>query len=296
MDESQHQVREAIGAISTMACSQVVTWPAAPWSAQPTGQRPQVESMYPQGLHDHPHAELCISLAGSPVMYLGGERFEFQPPALALLSAGVVHSEAYSRANQGYSLMWLSFNRQTLFSHGVVFEPERGWRSTGRLATTGASVSRLREVANRPLESTDQFEQLRAIVLQVLSELYCEAVEAELRAGKAGQAEHVQQAVVQWVREYLDTHFSQPISVKSLAQLTGYTPNYLSTLFASHTGMPIHVYLTDQRMQRAMSMLRTSDDPVSQIAVAVGYRDPLYFSRAFRRHHNMSPTEARDSH
>ena len=47
------------------------------------------------------------------------------------------------------------------------------------------------------------------------------------------------------------------------------------------------------RMEKAEDLLKTSSDKVREIALEVGYKDPNYFNRAFKKRHNMTPEEFR---
>lgn len=67
----------------------------------------------------------------------------------------------------------------------------------------------------------------------------------------------------------------------------------VNSMFQQATGQPIRSYLTMRRLQRAWWWCRHTSEPMHLIARRVGYADPLYFSRAFRRFHGLSPTQAR---
>ncbi len=71
--------------------------------------------------------------------------------------------------------------------------------------------------------------------------------------------------------------------------------SYLSQLFKQETGQAPHQYLMQLRMDRAMTLLVSSNLTISQIVEAVGMVDPSYFSYAFKRHFGLSPSQARRS-
>jgi AraC-like DNA-binding protein len=95
------------------------------------------------------------------------------------------------------------------------------------------------------------------------------------------------------VTAYLQTHLSQAIRVADLADMVGLNRDYLGRLFRRATGMSIQAFLTRRRMEVALELCHESDLAIKQIAIGLGYRDPLYFSRAFRRFHGMCPLSAR---
>jgi AraC-like DNA-binding protein len=95
------------------------------------------------------------------------------------------------------------------------------------------------------------------------------------------------------VQTYLREHVASPVSVPALARLAGFSPSHLSARFRSLTGFSITEYVKRLRMARARQLLITSDHTVAEIAAAVGYPDPFYFSRQFSAVNGVSPREFR---
>jgi len=96
---------------------------------------------------------------------------------------------------------------------------------------------------------------------------------------------------------YLADRLDGSVPVPDLARLVGVSPSHLTALFRKATGGGVLAHHTALRMSRARQLLDTSNATIAEIAREVGYDDPLYFSRQFRRHHAMSPRDyrARDS-
>lgn len=92
---------------------------------------------------------------------------------------------------------------------------------------------------------------------------------------------------------YLEARVEGSIRVAELAALVGLSPSHLSALFRQATGSGPAAFHTSLRMARARSLLDTSPLSVAEVASAVGYADPLYFSRQFRRVHAVSPSAYR---
>ncbi|WP_049577446.1 AraC family transcriptional regulator [Streptomyces sp. SBT349] len=93
---------------------------------------------------------------------------------------------------------------------------------------------------------------------------------------------------------YLRDRLDAPVRVPELAALVGVSASYLSTLFRRATGGGVLAYHTALRMARARQLLDVTDATVREIARDIGYDDPFYFSRIFRRHHGVSPTTYRE--
>jgi len=75
--------------------------------------------------------------------------------------------------------------------------------------------------------------------------------------------------------------------------MAGLSESHYAALFRQATGYGVLAYQTRQRMGLARELLDTTHRTISSIAQQVGYPDPLYFSRQFRRIHAMSPSEYR---
>ena len=93
--------------------------------------------------------------------------------------------------------------------------------------------------------------------------------------------------------EHLRAASSTRVSVGELAGMAGLSESHYSALFRRATGYGVLEYQTRQRMGIARELLDTTARTIASIAQQVGYPDPLYFSRQFRRIHAMSPSEYR---
>lgn len=94
-------------------------------------------------------------------------------------------------------------------------------------------------------------------------------------------------------RAYLETHFAEPLTLDGLAARYGMSAQRFSYCFMRAHGVRPMSLLVALRLEHAVQLLRT-DMLVKEVARAVGYDDPLYFSRLFHRHYGFSPTAARE--
>jgi AraC family transcriptional regulator, arabinose operon regulatory protein len=95
---------------------------------------------------------------------------------------------------------------------------------------------------------------------------------------------------------YLEARVDGNIQVAELAAIVQMSASHLSALFREATGGGPGAFHTSLKMARARALLDTTTSTVTEIASAVGYSDPLYFSRHFRRVHGMSPSAYRAEH
>ena len=84
-----------------------------------------------------------------------------------------------------------------------------------------------------------------------------------------------------------------PLSVPELAKLVDMSRSHFAEVFRSQMGCPVLQYSIRLRMQHAAEMILDGKRKMNQIAKELGFRDPLYFSRQFRRVYGVAPTDYR---
>lgn len=98
---------------------------------------------------------------------------------------------------------------------------------------------------------------------------------------------------VQQAMDYIGDHLASELTVAHVAAEVGISPSRLSARFHETTGGGVAAYRIGLRMTRARQMLTSGSATVAEIGRALGYADPLYFSRRFRLSNGVSPTEFR---
>ncbi|MCC3373351.1 AraC family transcriptional regulator [Cohnella sp. REN36] len=91
-----------------------------------------------------------------------------------------------------------------------------------------------------------------------------------------------------WLHAQLD----RPVSIAQMARELGYHRTHLAKLFRRHRGMSPIRYLQKLRMERAALLLQEALS-VEEVAASVGYADPLYFSKSFKKWMGVTPTDYR---
>jgi AraC-like DNA-binding protein len=98
--------------------------------------------------------------------------------------------------------------------------------------------------------------------------------------------------VVAQVRDYLEAHYSENVSLAELSALTSRSPFHIAHTFKKAIGLPPHAYLESIRIARAREFLRAGMSVVDT-AVAIGYPDQSHFTHRFRRHTGFTPGQYR---
>jgi AraC-like DNA-binding protein len=93
------------------------------------------------------------------------------------------------------------------------------------------------------------------------------------------------------LKQYIDTHYDQPVGYCELQRITGLSKSHLCTAFRKAMGCPPMEYLQGVRLAHAKKLLSTRPEKtVSEVAYQVGFTSPNYFARVFRARLGVSPT------
>lgn len=92
---------------------------------------------------------------------------------------------------------------------------------------------------------------------------------------------------------YIEEHFAQDLTVATLCRQFGYSDTHLSRKFKEATGLSPMNYLEIYRLEEAHKMLRKQEYNVSEIASRCGFSDANYFTRRFKKHYGILPSQLR---
>ncbi len=99
---------------------------------------------------------------------------------------------------------------------------------------------------------------------------------------------------IELARQYMESHYSEPLSLNDIADYVELNPSYFSNLFKTETGINFSEYLLNIRMDKAKELLRDPKIRIYEIGNLVGYDDAVSFGRAFKKKWGISPKEYRN--
>lgn len=115
-----------------------------------------------------------------------------------------------------------------------------------------------------------------------------------LREVQAAAKKRVVSRHVSLCLDYIYNHLHEPIQVQALAELTGLSPSYLSSLFKSEMGQSISEYIMSKKMEAARNMLRYTDYSSAEISSVLNFSSQSHFIRAFKRYVGETPKRYRE--
>ena len=95
------------------------------------------------------------------------------------------------------------------------------------------------------------------------------------------------------VREHIDRHYAEPLTIEDLAHRAGLSSFHFIRAFRAAFDVTPHQYLRARRLDRAKELLVTTADPVTEICDQVGFQSLGSFSSLFRRCTGEPPAEFR---
>lgn len=132
-------------------------------------------------------------------------------------------------------------------------------------------------------------------LLRDLKSKLLDIVEAEISKRLHEKQQNISM-YAQQAKNYIDVYYAETITLEVIAEKLHISPVYLSVIFKSETGMNYSKYLASVRIEKSKELLKNCDFNLTQIANAVGYDTTNYFSKLFKRHIGLRPTEYRRLH
>lgn len=141
--------------------------------------------------------------------------------------------------------------------------------------------------------TSDLFFQMEAcyIIHQIIHELLVVTHEIE----EARLLTPVQQTIVNTALKYIDKHYKDELSVDIICQKVNFSKFYFCKIFKEHTGKTLYQYLTEYRINKSKEYLTYSKLSIHSIATKVGFKNPLTYSRCFKKLTDMTPSEYREN-
>lgn len=107
--------------------------------------------------------------------------------------------------------------------------------------------------------------------------------------------DYERQSIVKTLRDYIDIHYMEDISLNSMAKYFSYSPSHLIRCFNQAYQISPMQYLKKLRIKKAAQLLLNSDSSIQSIGEKVGLSTPSYFIREFKKETGMTPAQYRKS-
>lgn len=95
--------------------------------------------------------------------------------------------------------------------------------------------------------------------------------------------------------DWIDNNLDSRLDIETVSKRAGYSKWHLQRIFKEHTGYPIAEYIRAQKLQKSMERLTHSDEPILNVAIALGFDSQQSFNRSFKRQYGQAPRAWRRS-
>lgn len=155
-------------------------------------------------------------------------------------------------------------------------------------AEGGAKLKKLMTLNSHHVEHFSQIQDV-----EELCHLMVTATEQFIDCISEGKESSSSKAVQQAI-EYIKANFRRKITIDEVAKACYLSPSHLSTIFKQELGCTILEFVTKVRIEEAKVLLRDPKYNVIEAAYSLGFKDPGYFTKVFKRSEGITPSEYRE--
>lgn len=103
------------------------------------------------------------------------------------------------------------------------------------------------------------------------------------------------ESAVRRAQTMIEEHYQEDLTMEYIAERVNLSPYYFSKIFKAQAGENFIDYLTKLRTNRAKELMKDNQLSLKEICYSVGYKDPNYFSRVFKKVVGLTPSEYRQN-
>ncbi len=248
--------------------------------------------------HTHPFHEFYFSLSSGGTQFADGASYDLRPGQFFSLPAGVPH----------VCMAWKSaypVDAVVIYLHEGVFL-ERGYGdadtcrilkrvlSEGRegrhdIDLSAGTAERLKELLVRLCDEREEWPGYRAARKAGLQELFLHLLRDP--AHRAALVQDLPEARERFERLFLhlQNHFTGKQTVEAAAKRCGLSRSHFHALFREATGITFVRYVNRMRVEFAKQLLRETDLPIAEVALAAGFEQLAHFYRCFQQETGHPP-------
>ena len=246
---------------------------------------------------------LFYTIDGEGMIEVKGVAYEMTKGNLLLFSTGTEYK--IHPANESVTYLILNFDYTNKFSSITTPIPPKAldsfknedmiekicFEDTQELSAPVYLKKRL-DLSDKMIEIEKEFSRkilhYDTKASHILSEILIDCIrEIKLQAANDGYD------VIDGILQFIHENYYQKLTNTSLGEKFGFHPNYISYLIKRYTGKPLHKYVLNVKISRAIGLLDDGRLSIGEIADECGFCDIYYFSRLFKQYMGISPLEYR---
>ena len=248
-------------------------------------------------LHYHEEIELIYCLRGSGTISFDGTDYKITPNDIAVILPNQIHAitsidEPFEYFNILFKFSMLEPEREDHFIFQQYFAPfMSGNKSVPPLLKKDSSTCMELSCHVLPLIQNRKSDTVLTIKAHLYAIMDCfNRIATSTSSGQQTSYNHKARTFLHTVIPYLNTHYSERISIAHISMLCGYSESHFMKLFRDLTGTSFSQYLIHFRLEKAAYLLRSTQKSILEIATLCGFSNASYFTRAFERQYGTKPS------
>ena len=236
-----------------------------------------------------PDFQIAFPYRGAFTWHVGGEVVVSDPNQVLFVRGGEPFRIGQTRS-QGFAELIITPHIEAIrdAAETVGFELEQHPLFTARACRVPPALQRLC-VQFVHQSQRDELSELQA------SEMLVGLITGALRLSPPAPVQSAQtRRLIRRAKDFLEANFRERLHLADVASAVGGSPAYVTDVFSRFEGVPLHAYLTQLRLGRALLQLPDADD-LSALALDLGFSSHSHFTLAFRRCFGCTPSEFRRS-
>ena len=260
------------------------------------GKRTAADTTY----HSHDYPKLIFVLAGRSKLRVNDCIHEVDEGNLIVINPGVRHQVLVSDFDSPATEFHVGF---TDVKFGDL-EPNMIPTPTDSpiIITKGEAKQKLFKIcASMELENSvywqGRYFMLKTYLMQMLLLLIRDQVEPVKITNSFSFESTNKKYIVEQIVNYFEDHYAEKISLDRIAANMYLSTFYISKIFKSETGSTPIRYLINIRLEKAKELLENGwNGSIQEVAQQVGYDDAYHFSKLFKKHFGVSPSQVKQGH
>jgi AraC family transcriptional regulator of arabinose operon len=235
----------------------------------------------PQGMKGY---IINLTLRGQGRAKVGDSSLVYQENELLLFPPGVPHHYGRDEHSEHWDHLWIYFIPRPYWVDWLKWDVNT--LGIGKTAVSDAAqLIGLRDLFYEVIRhNSDSAPLSEALAMNALERLILTCFQMQPISNR-----HAHDPRINAVCDYLNEHIAEELKIETLARMVFLSPSRLAHLFKTELGQTIYAWREVQRINRARLLIQSTPLPVFKVAQSVGYDDPVYFTRIFRKHNGIPP-------
>ncbi len=250
--------------------------------------RAKYETDWHSTQHTHYFSELFYVIGGCGNFYVGNNSFEVKSNDLILVNPNVSHTET--------SLPDSALEYIVLGIDGLSFFAENGASIEYNMINFNQDHGRLFQYLDLLYQEMEQDNPYKSVICDHLLTIILTYIKRKRSLCFALTTSRKVSRECAAVKQYIDSHFKDTITLDELALVSHLNKYYLVHHFNHTYGLSPINYLLEKRIEESKYLLASTDYSMSEIAQIVGFSSSSYFSQSFKRATNHTPVSYRKMH